>query len=398
MREFPTRVNSDNCDQWAVYSWNPSILLVACHWQCLLLGKLAYATMAPALLLLALVVLEPVASARPRDRMPTIVQTWSDPAGPSSADCVWKFYSQPLSHFAEGSTVAGNATFQQRVCVIDKYWAAPTPDLSAGLGDAATGPILFYTGNESPVEVYINNTGLMWSLAPKLNALMIFAEHRYEGESFPDLVGMPDCMSHCTSAEALADFATLITTMKAELKAESSPVVAFGGSYGGMLSSWFRIKYPNIIDGAIAASAPIWGFPLTYPEPDGFAVAITRGVSAAGGATDFCRDNLAAAWPLIRETGRTAAGREMLSRAFKTCAPLKTFEEAESLLSIGQEPWFDMAEGDYPFPSTYITFSVGPNSVGNPGLVPLPAWPMRAACAKGLDTDFGGECAQRTSL
>ena len=65
-------------------------------------------------------------------------------------------------------------------------------------------------------------------------------------------------MAHCTSAEALADFASLITTMKQELGATSSPVVAFGGSYGGMLSSWFRIKYPNIIDGAIAASAPIW--------------------------------------------------------------------------------------------------------------------------------------------
>ena len=166
-----------------------------------------------------------------------------------------------------------------------------------------------------------------------------------EGESFPDLVGMENCMSHCTSAEALADFAMLITTMKAELNAETSPVVAFGGSYGGMLSSWFRIKYPNIIDGAIAASAPIWGFPLTYPVPDGSSVAITRGVSAAGGATDFCKDNLAAAWPLIRETGRTAAGRAMLSEAFKTCAPLRSFEEVESLLEIGQDPWFDMAEG-----------------------------------------------------
>ena len=77
-----------------------------------------------------------------------------------------------------------------------------------------------------------------------------------EGESFPDLVGMENCMSHCTSAEALADFAMLITTMKAELNAETSPVVAFGGSYGGMLSSWFRIKYPNIIDVDNDTAAP----------------------------------------------------------------------------------------------------------------------------------------------
>jgi hypothetical protein len=28
----------------------------------------------------------------------------------------------------------------------------------------------------------------------------------------------------------------------------------------------------------------------------------------AGGATDFCADNLAAAWPLIRETGNSSPG------------------------------------------------------------------------------------------
>jgi hypothetical protein len=41
-----------------------------------------------------------------------------------------------------------------------------------------------------------------------------------------------------------------------------------------------------------------------------------------------------------------------------------------------------MSEGDYPFASTYITFSVGP------GYYPLPAWPVRKACA-GLNKDFG---------
>eukprot|EP00038_Savillea_parva_P001121 m.101523 g.101523 ORF g.101523 m.101523 type:complete len:605 (+) comp10396_c0_seq1:1641-3455(+) len=311
-----------------------------------------------------------ISQTHPLASVPAMSDT--DTPHPTSLNCTWKYFTQRLDHFNEGATAGGDATFSQRYCVYEGFTGGSAPNV-----------ILFYTGNEAPVEQYVNNTGLMWTLGPKYNALLVFAEHRYEGESFPNLENITNCMSYCTSQQALADFATLIRAIKVDYTAPDAAVVAFGGSYGGMLSAWFRIKYPNVIAGAIAASAPIWGLPLTHPTPDDYAVAISRGVSAAGGATDQCFDNLAAAMVLLHAAGQTASGRATLSKAFRTCNPLTSTGDVDSLLQWAQGPWFDMAEGNYPFPSTYITYNVGP------GFYPLPAWPMRVACSLGLNEDLG---------
>jgi hypothetical protein len=117
---------------------------------------------------------------------------------------------------------------------------------------------------------------------------------------------------------------------------QDSPVVAFGGSYGGMYvpiladpallggresdggtglhaAGWrrgeqpwhrpctacrgdssqlgrFRIRYPNIIDGAIAASAPVWDFEgdTVPPAVYSFNEIITRDASAEGGSSPYC--------------------------------------------------------------------------------------------------------------
>lgn len=63
-------------------------------------------------------------------------------------------------------------------------------------------------------------------------------QHRYYGESMP--YGSTEVayqnattLSYLTAEQALADFAVFITNLKQNLSAEASPVVLFGGSYGG---------------------------------------------------------------------------------------------------------------------------------------------------------------------
>jgi lysosomal Pro-X carboxypeptidase len=69
---------------------------------------------------------------------------------------------------------AERRTFRQRVFTYEGFWSK-----------APTAPILFYCGNEASVELYINATGLMWESGASMNALLVFAEHRYYGETLP---------------------------------------------------------------------------------------------------------------------------------------------------------------------------------------------------------------------
>jgi lysosomal Pro-X carboxypeptidase len=53
--------------------------------------------------------------------------------------------------------------------------------------------------------------------------------------------------SYLSIEQALADFATLIYHVKDKYDAHGSAVIAFGGSYGGMLAAWLRKLYPHAV-------------------------------------------------------------------------------------------------------------------------------------------------------
>jgi len=52
----------------------------------------------------------------------------------------------------------------------------------------------------------------------------------------------------------MADYARLINKLKETY--DDLAVIVTGWSYGGMIASWMRVKFPHLIDGAIPASAP----------------------------------------------------------------------------------------------------------------------------------------------
>lgn len=55
-----------------------------------------------------------------------------------------------------------------------------------------------------------------------------------------------ETLGYLTSTQALADYAILIRSLKQNLSAEASPVVVFGGSYGGSKSILYFSLFNNL--------------------------------------------------------------------------------------------------------------------------------------------------------
>ncbi|KAJ6691470.1 PROLYLCARBOXYPEPTIDASE-LIKE PROTEIN-RELATED [Salix purpurea] len=78
--------------------------------------------------------------------------------------------------------------------------------------------------------------------------------HRYYGESIPfgeEALKNASTLGYFNSAQAIADYAEIIIDIKKTFQAENAPVIVIGGSYGGMLASWLRLKYPHIATGSL---------------------------------------------------------------------------------------------------------------------------------------------------
>ncbi|CAH1401397.1 unnamed protein product [Nezara viridula] len=271
-----------------------------------------------------------------------------------------KYFDAPLDHFNFRVT----DTFKLRYLINDTYWRPH---------DGA--PIFFYAGNEGDIHMFANNTGFVWETAPEFQALIVFAEHRYYGESLPFgnlSFTDPKYSGYLSSQQALADFVSLIKYLKDSYKVpfNRNPVIAFGGSYGGMLAAWMRMKYPSVIQGALASSAPIWQFTGMVPCD-----AFNRVTSSAYKTESVeCFDSIKKSWGYFDQLGSSDDGLKWLTDTFKLCSPLKDVKELKNWLN---GIYVNLAMTNYPYPTEFLTT--------------LPANPVKAVCKHLLNSNVKHE-------
>lgn len=222
------------------------------------------------------------------------------------------------------------------------------------------GPIFFYTGNEGDIELFAQNTGLIWELAPKFKASIIFAEHRYYGKSLPfgnESYSSPDKLGYLSAEQALADYADLLSN----LNPTGRPVITFGGSYGGMLAAWFRMKYPHLVTGALAASAPVRQFEVECDIFNRILTSVFR-----NSYNENCSNNIGRIWDTMKQMMANDKTKQEFNNKFKFCKPLNSTQELETFFDYLNDVLGNLAMVNYPYESTF--------------LAPLPAYPVRQFC------------------
>ncbi|KAK3255536.1 hypothetical protein CYMTET_35285, partial [Cymbomonas tetramitiformis] len=209
-----------------------------------------------------------------------------------------------------------------------------------------TGPIFLCIGGEGPalqptvVVTGDNHCADMMEASSQFEALVFAVEHRYYGGSIPTGDFTTANLTWLSSAQALADLAEFINYQNAQLKlqAPTNKWITFGGSYPGMLSAWMRGRYPDLVDAAVASSAPVKAVANFQGYND--VVASSLGDVSVGGSPE-CLDAVEQAFTLLGTRLTEAQGRRSLETIFFVCdvatSPLDSIANQQKFMETVSE-------------------------------------------------------------
>jgi pimeloyl-ACP methyl ester carboxylesterase len=233
----------------------------------------------------------------------------------------------------------------------------------------ASSPVLFYAGNEADIYQFVNNSGFLFEAAQAFQGMVVFAEHRYYGQSFPfgsaEAALNPQNISYLTVEQAMADFHLLQLHIRKTWKmSREAPFIVAGGSYGGNLALWMRLKNPNLWAGAIASSAT----PLKHllRETNAFNKIVAE---VYGNVSSQCPELIRQGWKELFDQARTEQGRQTIQTEMRLCHipqglhPDQIADEIHGWISGALET---MVQYGYPYPTNFFA--------------PVPGHPYKVAC------------------
>ncbi len=192
----------------------------------------------------------------------------------------------------------------------------------------------------------------------------LFRFKRYYGKTLPfgeDSFKLEN-IGYLSVEQALADYAVFLAHIRESYSLSSSrnPIIAFGGSYGGMLAAYMRYKYPNLVQGALAASAPIYLI-AGLESSTLFFSSVTDDFSKEPGCVPLIKQAFSEMTSLHQKQDY-----ETLSSKFALCNPIVDDAGFNHLLLWMRNAFTIMAMVDYPYPASFL---------GS-----LPAWPVSTSC------------------
>lgn len=289
-----------------------------------------------------------------------------------------KFYSvkeywfdATIDHFNFRPTTV--PTFRLRYLVNDDYYQT-----NATVEER--GPVFFYAGNEADIFQFVNNSGFMFEAAEEFGAMVVFAEHRYYGLSNPfgneNALGKGYNVSFLSVEQAMQDFNTLSLHIREQWNmTKNTPFIVFGGSYGGNLALWLRLKHPNLWAGSIASSVT----PLKHllRETNGFYKIETEVYS---NVSKECPDLIRKGWKDLYREVETEAGRDTIARALHLCDAPTSGAGLHRVIASSIHGWISnaletMVQYGYPYPTNFYN--------------PVPGFPFKVACKLMIENQTG---------
>eukprot|EP00659_Diplonema_papillatum_P022028 gene22028-33788_t len=190
-------------------------------------------------------------------------------------------------------------------------------------GPASKAPIFLCVGGEGPA---IDGTAVTGSVhcnvavewLPATGALMFALEHRYYGCHNSSACPVEDVyakssLRFLSSRQALADLARFVSLMNTQYNLTAdNKWITWGGSYPGMLAGWARLKFPRLIHGSVASSAPV----RAELNMEGYNDVVASAYSVADndvGGSSACEQNIRDGHAQIGQMFTTEQGRQTLA-------------------------------------------------------------------------------------